>query len=366
MKESLNQHALARIASGLATLDDGFPQQRFIAQGLQGIEGLELKQRIDFIIELLGDYLPADYPAAAAILAEIPKVWDHGDEADPLSSFAAWPLIDYSARYGLDYPEIALPLLAKLTSLFSSEFAIRPFIKRYPDLCFDHFHQWLSSKDEHVRRLVSEGCRPRLPWGMRLPQFIKDPLPVFALLEKLKDDPSEYVRRSVANNLNDISKDNPQQVIERCQQWSHGVNKQRQWVIRHSLRSLVKAGDPAVFPLLGYSAEPNVILQAFDLAQPQLLMGENQSIQAILCSGATASQRLVVDYAIHHMKANGKQAAKVFKWRNIELAAGEQLTLQKKHPFKPVTTRRYYAGDHRVVILINGVPYGEKSFQLIL
>ncbi|VAW84076.1 DNA alkylation repair enzyme, partial [hydrothermal vent metagenome] len=171
MKESLNQHALARIASGLAALDDSFPQQRFITRGLQGIEGLELKQRIDFIIELLGDYLPADYPDAAAILAEIPKGWDHGDEADPLRSFAAWPLIDYSARYGLDYPEISLPLLAKLTSLFSSEFAIRPFIKRYPDLCFDHFHQWLSSDDEHMRRLVSEGCRPRLPWGMRLPQF---------------------------------------------------------------------------------------------------------------------------------------------------------------------------------------------------
>ena len=366
MKEGFNQHALARIASGLAALDDSFPQQRFIARGLQGIEGLELKQRVDFIIELLGDYLPADYPDAAAILVELPGVWDDGDEADPLRTFAAWPLIDYSARYGLDYPDIALPLLAKLTALFSSEFAIRPFIKRYPDLCLDHLRQWLSSDDEHIRRLVSEGCRPRLPWGMRLSQFIKDPLPVFALLEKLKDDPSEYVRRSVANNLNDISKDNPQQVIECCQQWSYGANKQRQWIIRHSLRSLIKAGNPAVFPLLGYSAAPNVLLQAFDLAQPQLLMSESQSIQVTLCSGATASQRLVVDYAIYHMKANGKQAAKVFKWRNIELAAGEQLTLQKKHVFKPITTRRYYAGDHRVVILINGVSYGEKIFQLIL
>lgn len=225
-------------------------------------------------------------------------------------------------------------------------------------------HAWAEHKDEHVRRLASEGCRPRLPWGKRLQELIDDPMPIIAVLEKLKDDSSEYVRRSVANNLNDIAKDHPELVIKICKRWSKGKTVQREWIIRHATRSLVKAGHPDVFPLLGYTQRPKVALKEIKLSDSTLKLGQTLEFCAQLTSNANKEQSLVIDYAIHYVKANGTTSPKVYKLKNVSLQPNETLLLQKKQPFKSISTRTFYSGEHRLELLINGVAIAEKSFNL--
>lgn len=364
MKDGLDSIAVRRIADSLALTIDRFPIQHFTEEALDGLQSLELKGRVQHLIRVLNTFLPGDFRETAAILKRLKTHWIPGDPGDNLSGFAAWPILDYVGEYGLAYPEISLGVLKELTSLFSAEFAIRPFIIHHFELSFQTLETWTADPDEHVRRLVSEGSRPRLPWGCRLPQFIKDPAPVFQLLEKLKDDPSEYVRRSVANNLNDISKDHPELVIACCETWKKGAGKNRERIIRHATRSLVKAGHPAIFGLLGYTENPKVDFQAMEVSPPEILLGEAIEFSFKLQSTNVILQTVVIDYVIHHMKANGKTAPKVFKFRTLEIGPGETVKLKKKHAIKPITTRTYYAGEHAVEILINGRTLCCASFKL--
>ena len=292
--------------------------------------------------------------------------WPEGDPNDPLRSFAAWPFIDYVAEYGIDHPETALPLLRKLTGLFSAEFAIRPFIINHHKVSYRHLQAWIHDDDYHVRRLVSEGTRPRLPWGQRLPGFCKDPSPVLALLEQLKDDVSESVRRSVANNLNDIAKDNPDQVISTCRRWKKNASSERQWIIRHATRSLVKSGHPGIFGLLGFTVNPRVNIEQMKLERGRIKLGESLAFSAQVISSSQQKQKLVIDYAIHHVKANGARKPKVFKLGEKTLAPGESITVSKTHAIRLITTRKYYAGVHAVELLINGKPSGSLEFELKL
>ena len=205
MKDGLGAEAVDRIQRGLSAALPGFEGAAFSAAALDGLEKLELKKRVRHLIEVLRDFLPSDFSDAAAVLSNLKTHWHRGDPGDPLRGFAAWPLIDYVGVHGLENPEVALPLLRELTPLFSAEFAIRPFLLRHTSVTLSFLQRWALDPDDQVRRLVSEGTRPRLPWGMRLKPFMRDPDPVLDLLEVLKDDPSRYVQRSVANNLNDIS-----------------------------------------------------------------------------------------------------------------------------------------------------------------
>ncbi|MCK5676835.1 MAG: DNA alkylation repair protein, partial [Verrucomicrobia bacterium] len=255
-------------------------------------------------------------------------------------------------------------VLHKLTALFSAEFAIRPFITKHFGLTFQCLEKWCDDPDAHVRRLASEGSRPRLPWGRQLPQFIADPSPVFQLLEKLKDDPSEYVRRSVANNLNDISKDHPDAVIACCRQWKKNAGTERQWIIRHATRTLVKAGHPDVFGLLGFTENPQIDFQSLDVSPKEIPLGGTIEFKAVLRSESKNMQRVVVDYAIHHMKANGQTRPKVFKFQALEIAPGETVALSKRHAIKPIATRKYHPGKHAIEILINGKTFGRAGFTL--
>jgi hypothetical protein len=214
-----------------------------------------------------------------------------------------------------------------------------------------------------VRRLASEGSRPRLPWGMRLPQYIHDPEPLRAILQKLKADESLYVRRSVANNLNDISKDNPEWMINLCESWVADSNEHTDWIVKHALRSLVKAGDVCVFPLLGYAAKPAVVASEIQLDKKQIKLGNSIEFSCAL-SGGKSAQNLVVDYVIYFMKANGKLAPKVFKLKNILLAKNETIAITKTHSFKPITTRRYYTGLHQLAIQVNGKEVARTDFYL--
>ncbi len=364
MKDGLGKAAVERIAESLSRAAPGFPTQRFKADTLQGLESLALKQRVRHIIGVLYDCLPNDFNETADILTGAKQSWIAADPGDNLGGFAAWPIIDYVGEHGLSHPEKALEVLKDLTSLFSAEFAIRPFITQHTKLTLQSMEHWCTDPDEHVRRLVSEGSRPRLPWGPRLPQFIADPSPVLRLLEKLKDDESESVRRSVANNLNDTSKDHPEVVIDLCRRWQQNATAKRQWIIRHATRTLVKAGHPDVFGLLGYTGEPKLDFHSLEVSPKAISLGESIEFMFQLQSTNSNPQTIVIDYAVHHMKANGKTSPKVFKLKTLKLAPGETVTLTKRHAIKAITTRAYYPGEHAIEILINGTTFGRADFTL--
>lgn len=366
IKDQLAEQAVIHISQALTTCLTDFPQQHFINQALSGLEELELKQRVDHIILVLAAYLPADFIQAAKVLIAIKEYWLCLPDSDKWQGYTAWPLIDYVAVYGSNEPTLALDVLKILTPVFSAEFAIRTFIDLHFDTTYQQLMLWTSDDDEHVRRLASEGCRPRLPWGKRLTEFCDNPEPIFPILEQLKDDSSLYVRRSVANNLNDIAKDHPAKVISLCQSWSVDASIERQWLIRHALRMLVKLGYKDVFILLGYSQYPKVMLSKFSLSETKLVLGDFLGIEVLLQSESLETQKLVIDYKIHHIKANGLTTTKVFKWKNITLLNQQTITLTKRHPFKIITSRQYYTGIHTVELLINGVCYASSDFELLI
>ncbi|OOZ39314.1 hypothetical protein BOW53_12205 [Solemya pervernicosa gill symbiont] len=364
MKSGLERPAIERIALALSTVEPHFPVDTFTDDALTGLSDLELKARVHHLIEVLHRHLPDHYQDVAKLLERVPSVWDHGTEGDPLGGFAAWPLIDYVGVHGLNHPEISLSLLRQLTPLFSAEMAIRPFIEHHYKLTYRTLQNWCDDDNHHVRRLVSEGSRPRLPWAPQLPRFIADPNPVIALLERLKDDHSEYVRRSVANTLNDISKDHPDTVIDTCRNWKTDASAERNWIIRHATRSLVKAGHPGSFALLGHTVEPAFSTATLLVENTNIALGDSLSFRVEIESSSHDDQSLVIDYAIHFMKANGKLKPKVFKLKTVKLQPGERLIIERRHPIKPITTRRYYPGQHAVELLINGKRFNLVNFEL--
>jgi 3-methyladenine DNA glycosylase AlkC len=365
MKDGIDRQAVLRISKALRKASPDFDEKGFQHLALDGIEKLELKQRISHLIGALHSRLPEDFEKTAKTLALIPRYWDRGDENNPLAGFAAWPLIDYVGHYGLDHPVTSLQLLKSLTTLFSAEFAIRPFVKSHFEITYKLLERWCGDENEHVRRLVSEGTRPRLPWGERLPQFIKNPDPVIKLLERLKDDPSEYVRRSVANNLNDISKDHPELVLRLCSDWNRKASKERKWIIRQATRSLVKTGHPEVFSLLGYTENPEIEIRNYRVDKSSIKIGDTLGFSFDISSTAQRTQSFVLDYAVHYVKSNGTTSSKVFKIKAMKIGAEQTISVTKTHSFREVTTRRHYDGNHAIELLINGVAFGCLNFRLI-
>ncbi|WP_435893392.1 DNA alkylation repair protein [Oceaniferula spumae] len=364
MKDGLGEAAVERIIGGLKGAGADFSVDAFRKDALTSLHRLELKDRVRHLIFVMGQHLPSSFPKAAKILGKIRDHWDEGDPNDNLRSFAAWPITDYVAEYGLNHPDIALPLLRYLTPMYTAEFAIRPFLECHPELTYRQMVLWCLDSSEDVRRLASEGIRPRLPWGRQLPSYIENPADVIALLENLRDDPSDYVRRSVANNLNDISKDHPELVIETCQRWLADAVAERQWIVRHATRTLVKSGRPEVFPLLGFTNRPKLIVSPPVLSTSHLVLGEALGISVEITSTSSQKQYVVIDFAVHYMKANGQTSSKVFKWKNLRINPGQTIKLEKSHPFKPITTRRHYPGEHKIEVLINGKHASESSFAL--
>lgn len=368
VKNNINEQSIHVIAKALKTIDQTFDDISFCKKSKQGLLALELKDRVNHIIYHLHDHLPDDFNKAAVILKQLPSVWPDDSDKDRAFAFTAWPVIDYVGVHGVDFPELSLHILEVLTPLFTAEFAIRPFMDEHFGRLLPILNVWVLSKNEHVRRLVSEGVRPRLPWGLQLKKFIDDPKPIFPLLDALKFDESNYVRRSVANNLNDMSKDHPDLVMNVCLQWvntaktdleRHNVN----WLVKHALRTLIKSGNPNVFTLLGYTEKPTVDVTSFTVETPSISVGEYVVFELTL-QGRRSNNHVVVDYAIHFVKANGKTAKKVFKLKNCQLASNEKVTIRKKHSFKVISTRAYYKGEHAIVVHINGIPVAKQVFEL--
>lgn len=351
------------LATRIQAAYPAFDAQAFVAQVAARVDDLELKARVALIAAALHTHLPPDYPEALSILCATLGPELSSEQGMFQDGYHLMPIAHFVETYGLDFFEQSLAALHEITRRFSSEFAIRPFLVRYPQRTLDILQQWAHDPNPHVRRLVSEGTRPRLPWAARLQAFIADPTPVLHLLEALKSDPSPYVRKSVANNLNDILKDHPARVLALLRGWNTSASTETRWIIRHALRNLIKQGHPDALSLLALTT-PRVRLEQLVLEPQTIQTGDTLHISLTLCSTASDEQNLVVDYLIHFVKANGTTRHRVFKLRNVSLQAGERLTLQKRHSFKPITTRRYYAGHHRLEIQVNGALLGGTDFIL--
>ena len=364
MKAGLDRAAVSRISAAMAALFPAFQRQRFSRAANQGLGPLELKQRVHFLIDLLHQHLPAHFADVAERLHSLPDVWDYGDINDSKRGFASWPIIDYVAVHGIEQPDIALSLLARLTHLYTAEFAIRPFILRQPGPTWQHLRSWLDHDDEHVRRLVSEGTRPRLPWGVQLQGFIANPKPLLPLLRQLHDDPSAYVRRSVANNLNDIAKDHPDTVIQECRRFIKQASPHCDWVVKHACRTLIKQGHPDAFVLLGARSTATLDHCTLTLEHSSIAIGDTLSF-TFSANASEAGQHYIVDYAIYFLRANGKHNKKVFKLKTLSSDKGKSISITKVHSFKPISTRRYYPGQHRLAIQINGREIIDNAFTLL-
>jgi 3-methyladenine DNA glycosylase AlkC len=351
-------------AAKLCAAYPDFAADAFIAEIAPQIEPLELVGRVRLIAAGLRTHLPTAYPEALERLLAI--LGDGLPDDGGMFNAGSWvyPIATFIEVYGLDDFDASVRGLYEVTKRFTSEFAIRPYLVRYTDRMLVHLHRWAEDPNPHVRRLVSEGSRPRLPWGKRLEMFIADPSPTLALLEKLKDDPSAYVRKSVANHLNDIAKDHPARVVETAARWYRDGNDERRWIVRHGLRTLIKAGDRDALAILGYAASDDVRAR-LALSPTHVSLPSVVTLTATVHNESSEAVEVVVDYCIHFVRANGGTGGKVFKWTAVTLAPGETRTLVKRHPLRPVTTRTLYSGLHRVELQVNGARLAEAAFELM-
>lgn len=369
-KNLINAEVVQAIGHHLQRVDAGLDRRGFEARALAGLDALELKARVLQVADALVATLPADVDRAAGLLEASLGPPGAGDDLSALrtserglAGWAVWPLTEAIARLAIDAPERGLAALHAMTQRLTAEFAIRPFIVRHPALCFATLARWVRDPSAHVRRLVSEGSRPRLPWGLRLQALVLDPTPTLPLLAALQDDPSEYVRRSVANHLNDIAKDHPARVAEWLVRHLPEAPAERRALLRHASRTLIKQGDPAVLAAWGLGQAFRGEAQ-WTVAPARVAIGGELTLRLVLRSTAAKPQRLVIDYAVHHVKANGSTSPKVFKGWAIELGPREERALERRHSFKLVTTRRYHPGVHTVDLRINGQVLGEAALHL--
>jgi 3-methyladenine DNA glycosylase AlkC len=371
-KHFLNPALVRQTAAHLSRAWPGFDKARFIRQACAGLDDLELKARTMQICAALQATLPADFTQAAevieAALAPAPAGDDPAAQAtmqdDGLRGWVLWPVGEFVAQRGLAHPERALACLHALTQRFTAEFAVRPFIVAHPALAFATLARWCSDDSAHVRRLASEGSRPRLPWGLRLQALVADAAPTLPILRALQDDPSAYVRRSVANHLNDIAKDHPALVCAWVEAHLPDASPERTALLRHASRTLIKQGQPRMMKAWGLGT-PLRGRTELQLTPTRLSLGETLQFTLSLKSTASRAQRLAIDYVVHHVKADGRTSPKVFKGWQIDLPARGAVTLVKRHLMRVITTRRYHAGVHSLGVQVNGREVACASFELL-
>lgn len=365
LKDIFDRAAVQFVGQRLQNVHPRFPLRDFIRETIADLPALELKARAVRIAQGIRAGLPPQYPRALAIILEAV-----GPCAEPvpdgLESFRYLPFLNFVSLYGLDEPEISLPALGQLTRAFSAEFDIRPFLRDHPRRAMASMQAWSKDADWRVRRLASEGLRPRLPWGMRLPALIADPSPALPILHRLHADPNEIVRRSVANHLNDIAKDHADLAVSVAGDWVKSARNAAttRATIRHALRGLIKAGHPGALRLLGFSEGAKVRLRSLSLEKDVVRLGGHLEFAATIVNASGDDASFCIDYAVWHLRADGSQRPKVFKLTTRSLAPGEAFSVAKRHAIRPITTRRYYAGPHAVDLRVNGKSVGKLPFML--
>ncbi|QJD86738.1 DNA alkylation repair protein [Cohnella herbarum] len=332
-----------------------FDGESFIRLSLgAGWNELELKGRMRRITMSLGATLPADYDRAIDVLEAI---------AEECRGFPYLFFPDFVEVYGLEHWEKSVAALETFTRMSSSEFAVRPFVKRDRPRMMAQMLEWSLHPNEHVRRLASEGCRPRLPWADALPELKRDPSPIWPILENLKADPSEYVRRSVANNLNDISKDHPDQVKKIAQAWK-GQNEQTEWVIRHACRGLLRAADPEIMALFGIVPQPDVIVKEWTVFPSTVEIGGATEFRYELQSPTGEPVKLRIELAVLFPRSTGKFYRKLFKLSEKTVSGDMSIRGGRGFSFADLSTRRHYPGIHRLSLIVNGQEVASADVQL--
>ncbi|HEV2900758.1 MAG TPA: DNA alkylation repair protein [Pseudaminobacter sp.] len=356
LKEIFNRERLRHIAKETSAVWPRFDGKRFLKLATAGLDDLGIMQRMRQTAVGLHETLPPDFPEALPILKQLAPRIGH--------SFAAITLSEFVALYGQKHFDLSLGALKFFTRFGSSEFAIRHFLVADFDRTIAAMRDWAEDENEHVRRLASEGSRPRLPWSFQLKNLVADPSPTGPILERLKADPSLYVRKSVANHLNDVGKDHPDLLIERVFGWGLG-DKHTAWIVRHALRTLIKKGDSRALALIGTTGKAEIRVEAFAVAPPRIKLGERITTRAKLTSTSETAQRLVIDYAVHYPKKNGI-SRKVFKLKETKLPPGGECELAISQTVKDFTTRKHNAGFHRVELMVNGEAVAESGFDLAI
>jgi 3-methyladenine DNA glycosylase AlkC len=360
LKHKFNRSLVNRIGEAILNVNPAFDLKSFKAKATK-LEALEMKQRVLLIRDALHKYLPQDFSVALKVILE-------SLDSKNLDGFDLWPYTEFVQEYGRGHLTLSLEALKVLTKLFTSEWAVRRFIILNEAETIDYLISCAMDDDVHVRRWASEGTRPRLPWGERLHGFVMDPAPALPILEILKFDPELYVRKSVANHLNDIAKDHPKLVVSILSRWQKeaGVKYQTKvdWIVRRSLRTLIKNGDEGALKLIGVSKSTRIEFNSFKLAKRRIKLGDRIEFAFEIQSCSKKAQKLVVDYILHFVKANKKTTPKVFKLKTINLEPNSRCLLSKKHHLKNITTREYYTGLHALEIQINGTIAGKLDWHL--
>ncbi|MCD7901648.1 MAG: DNA alkylation repair protein [Bacteroides sp.] len=372
-KNMYNEQFLNRFTKDLKVVIPDLDARGFISQVIDDDwENRELKQRVAHITTILKKFLPADYKDAIAKILELLEYVERthsdysviDDTKFGLTLEYGAILDNYVDQYGLDDYETSIKAIEKIIQFTSCEFVTHPFIVKYPNEMMAQMLVW--SRHEHwgVRRLASEGCRPRLPWAMAIPDLKQDPSPIIPILENLKNDPAKSVRLSVANNLNDIAKDNPQTVIDLAKKW-HGKSKEVDWVIKHGCRTLLKQGNSEIMELFGLGSVENISIEDFQILTPKVKVGDSLEFRFKLLNSSNQKTKIRLEYGLYYQKANGTLSKKVCKISEKEYAGNSTTYITRKHSFKVVTTRTFHPGLHQVAVIINGNEFEKYDFELV-
>lgn len=360
LKNYINRDSIRTLGRQISSAWPDFPLDRFVRAGCRNLEPLEFTQRTRHVAQALRKTLPDEIPKALEIItASLPEELPDVDGMFS-QNFWLWPLSDFVRDFAADHWDEAIETCYWLTRCFTSEFAIRPQLERRPEKTLEVLQQWTADESQHVRRLCSEGTRPRLPWASRLQLPRKQ---VYPILEALNDDPSKFVRKSVANHLNDLGKDDPAWLLKTMSDWSRADDPATNWIIRHALRRLIKAGDPEALKIIGYGP---VKLKEVSLAvsPKKIVIGEIATAHLRLSGAGRGPQNLLIDWVMHYARPNGRTASKVFKGKEVVVSAGEPFEWEKSFPMKPRSTRSLHVGDHRLEVQINGRVVAEACFEL--
>ncbi len=321
----------------------------------------ELKERMKHTSFVLNKFFPADFSETAEIIERIIENLRQQNVKEASLEYIFLP--DYIENYGINDYDTSVRLMEFVTPFTSCEFAVRQFIVKYGDKMLQQMQQWSLHENYHVRRLASEGARPRLPWAIALSQLKKNPAPILPILENLKNDPSDYVRRSVANNLNDISKDNPDIVISIAKKWK-GKNKETDAIIKHASRTLLKQGNPDILKHFRLFDNPKIVVDKFNIHTPNVKIGDNLEFSFSIQNTDSKKLNVRIEYGVYYLLNRGQHTKKVFKIAERQLKPAEKIDITRKQSFKIITTRKFYSGHHKLSLIINGQEKKFEKFEL--
>ncbi|MGB3502053.1 MAG: DNA alkylation repair protein [Mesorhizobium sp.] len=355
LKHIFNRERLEHFARETSAVFPAFADAAFLDHASRNLDDLGIMQRMRQVAQAYDATLPASYEQALDILGALAPRIGHG--------FASISLCEFVTIRGTDHFDRSMAALAHFTRFGSAEFAIRPFIQRDAGRALAIMRGWAEDENEHVRRLASEGTRPRLPWSFQLRELAADPSKAMPILERLKADPAIYVRKSVANHLNDISKEHPDWLVAQLGGWDQSAAETK-WIVGQAVRTLVKKGDTRALALVGASGEAEAQVTRFSVSPESLRLGDRLSISATVISTGNERQRIVADYAIHYVKASGRPSRKVFKLKAFDLAPGEAVDLSISQTIKDFSTRKHHPGHHEVELMLNGAIVARGGFDL--